>query len=689
VATPRIAESVGRVLGDRYRLTRSLGVGASAHVYVAEDVSLRRRVAIKLLHPALAADEGFLRRFRAEAQVVAALRHPNILRIYDWGEDDATPYLVMELLEGGSLRALLDAGSLLTPAQAAAVGARAARALEYAHRRGLVHRDIKPANLIFDDEGRLTVADFGLARALAEATWTEPAGAVVGTARYAAPEQARGEALDSRADVYSLALVLIEATTGTVPFATDTTLGTLMARLERPVKVPDGVDLGGLGPILEAAGTIAAKDRMDAADLALALDGVAAWLPPPPPLPLVSPLVSGEAERDLSPTDYPGRLSRYDGVIPDGGPEPARADQTAAAQTGADQTAAAQATSQPPEPPSAASADATVYARRDQLDADLARPAPAPSPAEAGAVLRDQSDPPRRRRWLRSWLVAVLILALLGGGAAAVVLARKATPSHPVPRLTGDSQAAAVQALGPLHLHLAVTSRTYDPKAAAGSILTQSPATGARLKEGKTVDVTLSLGPQPVRVPTLKGDTEQVAQAVLANLGLKASPVTPQSSLSVGSGQVISSQPDSGTLLPGQSVALVVSTGKPHVPVPGMGQVTFANAQAAISAAGLVAVEQDTWSNSVPKAEVIGTSPPAGSSVVVGSPVTVIVSKGPHLVPVPDVRTYSVGTASQTLSAAGFQVSGVTGNPIATVVGTSPGVGSMAIYGSAVQIITG
>ena len=123
----------------------------------------------------------------------------------------------MELLEGGSLRALLDRGHLLSPAQAASVGADVARALDYAHRRGLVHRDIKPANLIFDDEGRITVADFGLARALAEATWTEPAGAVVGTARYAAPEAVRGESLDSRADVYALALVLMEATTGRCP----------------------------------------------------------------------------------------------------------------------------------------------------------------------------------------------------------------------------------------------------------------------------------------------------------------------------------------------------------------------------------------------------------------------------------------------------------------------------------------
>ena len=220
----------GRVLSGRYLLHNAIGSGASGRVYVADDQRLRRRVAVKVLHSALADDAAFLRRFRAEAQLAASLRHANIVTVYDWGEDDV-PFMVLELLEGGSLRSMLDRGTLLTVAQAARVGRDVASALEYAHARDILHRDVKPANLLFDEHGVVRVADFGLARALAEASWTEPEGSVVGTARYAAPEQATGTQLDGRADLYALALVLVESITGAVPAMADTAIGTLAARM--------------------------------------------------------------------------------------------------------------------------------------------------------------------------------------------------------------------------------------------------------------------------------------------------------------------------------------------------------------------------------------------------------------------------------------------------------------------------
>src|SRR5436305_3491205 len=282
--TSGVADLAGRVLAGRYRLVASIGTGASGRVYAAWDVRLQRKVAVKVLHAALADDAGFLRRFGAEAQLAASLHHPNIVAVYDWGEDDVSmgtpqapgPFMVLELLEGGSLRSILDRGDRLTLAQAAAVGRQVATGLDYAHARGLVHRDVKPANLLFDEHGTARVADFGLARALAEASWTEPAGAVLGTARYAAPEQVRG-LVDARSDVYSLALVLAEAVTGAVPFAADTSLATLLARVERHLEAPPELDA--LRPVLEHAGRARPASRFPAAR-----SSAPAPAPPVPPL---------------------------------------------------------------------------------------------------------------------------------------------------------------------------------------------------------------------------------------------------------------------------------------------------------------------------------------------------------------------------------------------------------------------
>ncbi len=309
-----MTDRVGQVLSERYRLLAPIGTGASASVYLADDVTLRRRVAVKILHDALAGDEAFLRRFRAEAQAAAALNHPHIMSVFDWGHDDV-PFLVTEYLGGGSLRTMLDQGRRLSPAQTLMVGLEAARGLDYAHRRGFVHRDIKPANLLFDEEARLRIADFGLARALAEAAWTEPQGAVLGTARYASPEQARGETLDGRSDVYSLALVMIEATTGTVPFAADTTIGTLMARVEAAVPVPEA--LGPLRAPLEAAGQPRPADRPDAADFTRMLMAAAAELDRPEPLVLAGAMVHDHdvlADRDPTVMQAPATPSD---VVPD------------------------------------------------------------------------------------------------------------------------------------------------------------------------------------------------------------------------------------------------------------------------------------------------------------------------------------------------------------------------------------
>lgn len=286
---------IGRVLGGRYRLVAPIGRGASAWVYLADDVTLRRRVAVKVLHDGLSEDDAFLRRFRAEAQTAASLNNPHVLGVYDWGHDDV-PYLVTEYLGGGSLRGMLDAGERLTPSQALLTGLEAARGLDYAHGRDLIHRDIKPANLVYDESGRLRIADFGLARAIAEAGLTDQDGSMVGTARYAAPEQARGERVGPAADVYALALSINEAVTGEVPFVGDTAIATLMARADTPFE-PD-VSLGPMQGVLRRCGALDPEERPSAGELAASLMASATDLARPTPLPLIGPLVGVEADID-------------------------------------------------------------------------------------------------------------------------------------------------------------------------------------------------------------------------------------------------------------------------------------------------------------------------------------------------------------------------------------------------------
>jgi tRNA A-37 threonylcarbamoyl transferase component Bud32 len=226
----------GRVLGGRYQLTRELARGGMATVWDAQDPLLSRRVAVKILHPELAIDASVRARFRHEAVAAAKLSHPAIVATYDTG-DDGVAYIVMQLVEGPTLRRMLDRRGPLPPGEAADIAAQVAEALDHAHRHGLVHRDIKPANVLVPPDGQIKVTDFGIAKATGDEDLTRT-GTVVGTARYLAPEQVSGDPVDGRADVYALGLVLYEMLTGTLPFTGESEVTTAMARLTR---APDPV----------------------------------------------------------------------------------------------------------------------------------------------------------------------------------------------------------------------------------------------------------------------------------------------------------------------------------------------------------------------------------------------------------------------------------------------------------------
>jgi eukaryotic-like serine/threonine-protein kinase len=234
----------GRLLADRYRLEELVASGGMAQVWQGTDEVLRRKVAVKLLHPHLAADGSFVVRFRKEAVAAARLAHPGIVSIYDTCSEDGTEAIVMELVPGQTLRERLDDPTPIDPWQAAGLAAQVAEALEAAHRAGLVHRDIKPANVLLAGDGRVKVADFGIAKAVEEADLTQP-GLMVGTAKYVAPEQVEGKPVDARTDIYSLGIVLYEMLCGRPPFEAEGEAATALARLQRdplrPRQVRPGV----------------------------------------------------------------------------------------------------------------------------------------------------------------------------------------------------------------------------------------------------------------------------------------------------------------------------------------------------------------------------------------------------------------------------------------------------------------
>ena len=243
-STPSLA-SDGRVLAGRYRLEEKLASGGMAEVWAATDEILARKVAVKLLHRHLAADDSFVERFRREAVAAARLAHPAIVSIYDTCTDDGDEAIVMELVDGDTLRDCLAAQGPLEPPRAVDVVAQVADALAFAHRAGVVHRDVKPGNILMCDDGRVLVTDFGIAKAAEETNDLTATGAIVGTAKYLAPEQVEGGTVDARADVYALGVVLYELLTGRAPFAADTDLATAVLRLNteppKPRQVRPGI----------------------------------------------------------------------------------------------------------------------------------------------------------------------------------------------------------------------------------------------------------------------------------------------------------------------------------------------------------------------------------------------------------------------------------------------------------------
>jgi eukaryotic-like serine/threonine-protein kinase len=673
------ADFVGRVLGARYRLLAPVGTGASATVFQADDVQLRRQVAVKVLHPSLAADPAFLKRFRAEAQAAAALSHPNILAIFDWGEDGSEPYLVMEFLAGGSLRSMLDVGRRLTPSQALVVGLEAARGLDYAHRRGFVHRDVKPANLLFGDDGRLRIADFGLARALAEAAWTEPAGVVLGTARYASPEQAKGQSVEGKTDVYSLALSLIESITGQVPFAADTTVATLQNRIDK--LLPVSAELGPLAAVIERAGRPDPAERFDAAELGKALIAVAERLPRPDPLPLV-PLSVAAPRDEFTMLNQPSSLQ---GAPLDPVP-PVHESRAASGQTSTDGARAQRAQDRPDD------RRGGVEAGTEPRPTSESRRGRASAPPESVAAGRGAGRGAGRRRRVLPWLVAAVLA--VGAAAAGVwfTVIRDSTATYEVPQYSGLT-ADQVSNLALPNKWEVRTKHTRLDGTVEGSVVEQSPVAGTKLARGGTLEITVSDGPTLQLVPDLAGKAEADVRTTLESAGFLLGQVRNVGDEAIAAGTVLDWTPKNEEIPKGTTIDVTFSLGPLQRQVPAdLPGKTYDEVAAVLTVAspGLqLKVERiDQFDEKAAIGIVMSTSPAAGALVDRDALVQLIVSKGPELVAVPDVKGKTLSQAVAAVTAAGLRDGTVTGRAGGKVTSSVPAAGEQVRKNTAVNFVT-
>lgn len=682
MAVARLLEMIGGVVEGRYRVLSPLGTGASGQVFRAEDTRLKRMVALKLMHPSLAGDKAFVRKFEAEARTIAQLSHEHIVAVHDSGlTDDYGAFLVLELLSGGSLRRVLDEVGTISISQAVSVGIQAAKGLAYAAGRGLVHRDIKPANLLFNDNEVLKIGDFGIARALAEAGSTEPNGALIGSARYASPEQAMGSRLDSKSDVYSLAVVLIEAVTGEVPFSSDNSISMLMARVNAEY-VADR-RLGPLGPVLELCMRRDPKQRPSALQLAERLSALSAGLPKATPLPLCDPATIDELvpEAQSDPTIHAtSNPSRAVSAANTSAPSPRKGGRKSAG------SSKSKALSTP---------DSVAIKRIDLTDAvgvavevdDHSPPAATASSGDDDWVVVDPEAPRLGRKLSVIWrsLLALLAIAvvIVVGLAAWKLIDYARTPSYPVPEVVGKNAFLAAANLQESGFDVEVTHIRRDGTE-AGQVVDQSPKPAELLKEGYAVKLTVSDGQTLVAMPNLKGSDEEIVKS-LEGAGLVGE-VSHVYNEEVAAGEFVSIEPDGADIEKGSTVKVVVSDGPAPREIPEMFSWNYEQAAAELTKMGLVPVRGETYADHTEKGLVAGWSPKG--EVDKGTQVTVYISLGPDLVTVPSVAGKGVSGAEAVLNASGLKVGGVSGSPSGTVVGVSPAPGASVKRGSSVTLTT-
>ncbi|AZA12467.1 Stk1 family PASTA domain-containing Ser/Thr kinase [Corynebacterium choanae] len=623
------------LLADRYELGTIIGTGGMSDVYATTDTLLGREVAVKMMRANLAHDTTFRERFRREAQNAARLNHGAIVQVYDTGETViggvTVPYIVMERVHGRTLREIVRQDGPLSPPEAARILLPVCEALQHSHEAGIIHRDVKPANIMITNTGAVKIMDFGIARAIGDAaTSMTQTSAVIGTAQYLSPEQARGKSADARSDVYALGCVLYETVTAKPPFEGESPFAVAFQHVQDNPPAPSTL-IAGLTPteavnidavVLTAMAKNPADRYQSAREFAQDLE-------------LVSRNAVSHAAKSHLVT--PPTESLADGeqttVIPaykdDQHGEPV------APVAPAPVAATAPPVSPTPPPP--------------------AKAQPAPSPEHAA----NNQDSQQRSRPI-AWMIvaAVLGVAVIATGAVFVwdYLAKEDQISQPstvaVPQLTNSSEMEATAQLEALGLKIE-TQLAANPEIPKGYVIDTNPGPGSKLQRGSTVTLNVSSGQEETEVPNLTDRTTKQATELLEAVGLKLdTQVKEESDDEIEEGRIITQQPRPGDMAPkGSKVTITVSKGKKAERVPVITGQQWSLAQTNLTAAGFT---PEVRFVDAPQPEgVVVSCANEGQEIPHGSTVVVEVSRG-NMITMPDLTGLNPGQAQQALRAAGW-----------------------------------